>query len=63
MWVYYFFKLKNKMPVNVWGFEMLLLIKREEMVAKGNLLGGEGCSWGPAHLTHRAPHLLVSSDV
>lgn len=47
MWVYYyFFKLKNKMPVNVWGFEMLLLIKREEMVAKGNLFSARGPAAG-----------------
>lgn len=67
VWVYYFFQSKNKMPGNLWGFEMLLLIKREEMVATGNLFSASpppparACSWGPAYLTHGAPHLLVNS--
>lgn len=38
--------LKNKMLVNLWGFEMPLLIKREKVVATGTLFPAVGPAAG-----------------
>lgn len=49
--------LKNKMPVNLWHLETLLLIKREEMVAMGNLFSVLGPEAGTS--PHPPPTLAT----
>ena len=61
-----FFKLKIKMPVNLCGFKMPPLIKREEVVAMGNLLSAGGlpaaapCIPAYPSLAGRTPHLPLT---